>query len=278
MHLRRYLLFITPVLAHIQMTQPIPRGSPKGPWPEKDYDIMAPLGNDKTYPCQGKPKGPITDQWKAGQIITVDFEPKTMHSGGHCQWSVSYDNEKSFVTIFTMIQNCLHPSNLPPYKIPLPPSLPSCTSCVFQWTWINAIGAREIYSNCADVRIQSDRPVSQQVYTNNKVLVVHVPNGIGKVIPEFPNPGMYDGRELFTQQESITVNGQGNNSSGVNPAINTTPPAPLAPMKPPVFISTSSAPEVVVTAVVTDYSPVAVAVVSGICVLLIIIVIALSMK
>lgn len=39
------------------------------------------------------------------------------------------------------------------WPVQLPPNLPSCNRCTFAWTWINAIGNREFYMNCADIRI-----------------------------------------------------------------------------------------------------------------------------
>jgi hypothetical protein len=224
-----YLLLITPTLGHIQMIKPIPRGSPRGPWPEseKDYNIMAPLnGVDKTYPCQGKPKGQVMESWQAGTSIKVNFDPKTMHNGGHCQWSISYDDEKTFITIETMIETCLQPSNLPEYTIKLPASLPSCLSCVFQWTWFNAIGNREMYSNCADVSIMNTLPQASQGFTGRKPLVLHVPNGIGKTIPEFT--AGYDGRELFEQQPYLTI---GANNAGVKSPLQIERPANTSSVK-----------------------------------------------
>jgi hypothetical protein len=224
----RLLLLIQAVTAHIQMIKPIPRQSPLGVSEIKDYNIMAPLGTDgKTYPCQGKPKGPVVETWQAGTSIKVNYEPKTMHDGGHCQWSISYDNEKTFVTIQTMIRTCLHPSNPPEYTIPLPASLPACTSCVFQWTWFNAIGNREMYSNCADISITNTLPRESQGFTGRIPLVIHVPNGIGKTIPEFGNG--YDGRELFEQQPYVTI---GANGAGI-----TQTTTPMIQLQKPILIA-----------------------------------------
>jgi hypothetical protein len=39
------------------------------------------------------------------------------------------------------------------WPVKLPNNLPSCERCTFAWSWVNAIGNREFYMNCADVRI-----------------------------------------------------------------------------------------------------------------------------
>lgn len=39
------------------------------------------------------------------------------------------------------------------WPVSLPANLPSCERCTFAWTWINAVGNREFYMNCADIKI-----------------------------------------------------------------------------------------------------------------------------
>lgn len=39
------------------------------------------------------------------------------------------------------------------WPVKLPEGLPKCERCTFAWTWINAIGNREYYMNCADIQI-----------------------------------------------------------------------------------------------------------------------------
>lgn len=39
------------------------------------------------------------------------------------------------------------------WNVRLPTNLPSCEKCIFAWAWINAIGNREYYMNCADIKI-----------------------------------------------------------------------------------------------------------------------------
>jgi hypothetical protein len=39
------------------------------------------------------------------------------------------------------------------WPVKIPANAPSTESCIFAWTWINAIGNREFYMNCADIAI-----------------------------------------------------------------------------------------------------------------------------
>lgn len=40
------------------------------------------------------------------------------------------------------------------WPVKLPDNLPSNGKAVLGWTWINAVGNRELYMNCADIAIQ----------------------------------------------------------------------------------------------------------------------------
>ena len=64
---------------------------------------------------------------------------------------MSYDGDRTFY-VFQEIDGACPDANYS-WPVKLPDTLPSCDRCTFAWTWINAIGNREYYMNCADVRI-----------------------------------------------------------------------------------------------------------------------------
>ena len=60
------------------------------------------------------------------------------------------------------------------WPVQIPPSVPKCEKCTFAWTWINAIGNREFYMDCADISINPS-PFSQSSMTGPKILVANLP-------------------------------------------------------------------------------------------------------
>lgn len=78
----------------------------------------------------------------AGGTIDVQFAPGgATHMGGSCQFSVSYDQGKTFAVIHSIIGACPLSSS---YSVPLPAGLPSADSATFAWTWFNEVGNREM--------------------------------------------------------------------------------------------------------------------------------------
>ncbi|ORX65410.1 hypothetical protein DL89DRAFT_270951, partial [Linderina pennispora] len=94
--------------------------------------------------------------WVAGQDVTVQFEQHgSAHGGGHCEFSLSYDGGTNFVVIHQVMGHCFYDSSnreIRNYTFTLP------TRCIFSWTWVNAIGNREFYQNCADIAITGESP------------------------------------------------------------------------------------------------------------------------
>jgi hypothetical protein len=142
-------MLITSSLAHMNMAYPPPRGYRGLPnVAEIDYSITSPT----QQLCQGKPAGPIAAKFTAGQTVNVQLEGGAKHNGGHCQFSLSYDNGKTFVVLRTIEQHCMLDTTT--YTVTIPSEAPSSTNAIFAWSWINATGNREYYMNCADVEIQ----------------------------------------------------------------------------------------------------------------------------
>jgi hypothetical protein len=166
---------------------------------------MAPINAGYSFPCKGFPKGPSITTI-TGNTVNIQLEGSATHGGGHCQFGITTD-DSNFVVLSTVIRNCLITGMS--YSFELPNNFPETDITVF-WTWVNAIGNREYYMDCADVTVKNGNSNQQAVITGLDLLVLNLPGYT--TIPEFPNPGMYDGSELFDsrQQKSITVSGSVN--------------------------------------------------------------------
>ncbi|KAJ2876588.1 hypothetical protein FB639_003889, partial [Coemansia asiatica] len=147
--------------------------------------------------------------------VTVKFQADgAAHGGGHCQFSLSYDGGKTFVVVHEELKYCFfgqasdsNSASILSYTFNLPSNLPSSDKAVFAWTWVNAIGNREFYMNCADVAIKG----TSTSFTGKRMTIA---NHDGyPTIPEFN--GNYDtGLEYYNNVAQITVTGSGSSSSG----------------------------------------------------------------
>ncbi|KAK3842996.1 MAG: hypothetical protein J3R72DRAFT_523312 [Linnemannia gamsii] len=163
--------------AHISMIYPLPRGHPFNPNTGfVDYNCRdAPLydgcggGIGKTFPCGGYPPDTqVVQSFHAGQVINVRFgnaqygspgQPQltpssnqARHAGGLCEFSLSYDQGKTFGVFARYHGSC--PDMYYDWPVKLPENLPSCESCIFGWSWINAAATQaEFYMGCADIKI-----------------------------------------------------------------------------------------------------------------------------
>jgi hypothetical protein len=156
--------------AHMLMKFPLPRGySGNQAYSPIDYDLKSPLPDAKM--CKGKPLGTPTLTVQAGQTINVQFEGSARHGGGLTQFSLSYDNDKTFVVIGEYRYNAPNQDYSWPVKIP--EYAPSCDRCTFAWTWINAVGNREFYMNCADIRIVGQ--TTGKGITGSSIFIANLP-------------------------------------------------------------------------------------------------------
>ena len=208
MNLLFYLLFIVVNCdAHIFMRSPPSRRSQYSSYYTSqnlvNYDLNAPLnmnvgGSFFTFPCKGFPKGPATAQIN-GNTISVTLEGTATHGGGHCQFGISFD-DTNFLVLRTVMDNCLISSMS--YTFTVPPSMPNGDVTVF-WTWVNAIGNREYYMECADVNVNNGNKNRNVILHGKELLVVNLPGYPS--IPEFPNKGMYSGHDLFEARKDFSV-------------------------------------------------------------------------
>lgn len=150
---------------------------------------MAPLSTDGSLlPCKHYPPGTVVASFKGGSSVVVQMYGSVFHNGGHCQFSVSYD-DKTFVVLRTVLDNCFVGTGLN-FTVQIPASIPACNRCTFAWSWVSAVGNRDFYMNCADISLSSNGgSLIGPNYT--------IANQPGyPTIPEFP-PSTYHGLDLY---------------------------------------------------------------------------------
>ncbi|KAF9111373.1 hypothetical protein BGX27_005012 [Mortierella sp. AM989] len=210
------------VQAHVGLKTPCGRyqsaaGCPAPPSGQSiDYDINSPIGTKdsiKSPICKHTVPYDTRAKYQAGSTIKTEYTVGAAHGGGHCQWALSYDDGKTWVVIKTLIRDCLKGvSNGEAYSVPvqIPDDAPS-GKATFQWIWNNAVGNREMYSNCADIEIVGGKKGGSL----SGVAPLYANYGSGSVfIPEFPNPSDPDNHEAFDDRKSITVFAAGSSESG----------------------------------------------------------------
>ncbi|KAF9191211.1 hypothetical protein BGZ51_007662, partial [Haplosporangium sp. Z 767] len=184
--------------------------------------------------------------YNAGQTINTEYSVGAAHGGGHCQWALSYDDGKTWVVLKTMIRDCLKNAGQT-YSVPvqIPANAPS-GKATFMWLWNNAVGNRELYSNCADIEIQGTNGGSLSGVA--PLIANYGPNSV--YIPEFGNTGN-DGAAEFDKRKPVTVTASGGNGS-TNPPTTTQAPKPTTTVETPKPTSTCEA--TTVTRTVTVYA------------------------
>ncbi|KAJ2708924.1 hypothetical protein H4R19_004505, partial [Coemansia spiralis] len=237
--------------AHMALQYPCPRFSNKCdkkyalPAGVSDYDssITTPIGPGGALPlCKSKTPWPSpVASWTAGESVTVKFYGTAIHGGGHCQFSMSYDGGNTFAVVYEVLGDCFlgaagsSGAGGLEYTFKLPDTLPASKSAVFAWSWVNAIGNREFYMNCADVTIAGTSPA----YTGKAMTIANYPNYPS--IPEFSG-NKNTGIDLYKNAKSITVSANGGSTPANGPqplasanADKQVPPTSSVPPSVPVF-------------------------------------------
>lgn len=146
--------------AHITITTP-------APFPES---INSPIGDGNPFPCQGKTPGGSNPPMELGSTQDLAFMGSTVHAGGSCQISLTYDEaptkESAWKVITSYEGGCPargQTGNLTPesatlpvpdkYNFTVPADIPA-GKATLAWTWMNKSGGvREFYMNCASVEL-----------------------------------------------------------------------------------------------------------------------------
>lgn len=157
--------FLPAIEAHMRITDPVPyNGGNNAPLDPSGSNFPCMLNKGESYPALGgNPK-----VYTPGQPCNFQITGGATHGGGSCQVSISYNLDRSEEQVFKVIKSwhggCPTESNLDnrsgnpddnssdPFTFELPDGLPA-GEAVFAWTWFNRIGNREMYMNCAPIKI-----------------------------------------------------------------------------------------------------------------------------
>jgi len=177
------LVLLGSVAAHVSLSSPPPRRSanlPGANYQNIDYSMTAPIGTEDhaSQPfCKGYPAGAVGATYAAGSTINVVFQVGAAHGGGACQYALSYDDGKTFAVIKTDTQCLVSGSST---SVTIPADAPPSDHVVFAWTWLNNLGNREYYMNCADIVITGGKQGGS--VTGKQLLVANYPGYPG--LPE----------------------------------------------------------------------------------------------
>ncbi|KAF9360425.1 hypothetical protein BGX26_009412 [Mortierella sp. AD094] len=224
--------------AHVGLSSPCGRYQPGAGCPQPpagqsiDYNINSPIGTHdaKEFPlCKHTVPYSHRTVYKAGQTIHTEYSVGASHGGGHCQYALSYDDGKTWAVIKTVIRDCLKGvSGGDKYTVPvqIPSDAPS-GKATFMWLWNNAIGNRELYSNCADIEIKGKN--GGQVKGVAPLIANYGRSSF--YIPEFPGANDKDGHEEFAKRKPVTmtVNGSGKPKPTTKPSPKSTKTAAPKP-------------------------------------------------
>lgn len=116
------------------------------------------------FPCQGSSYQITTmNEWTVGSDVTVSFpaDQTATHGGGSCQISVSKDKaptkDSKWKVIHSIEGGCPTTGSgnggpLGTFGFTVPESLPE-GQLTMAWTWFNKVGNREMYMNCAPIKV-----------------------------------------------------------------------------------------------------------------------------
>ncbi|PSN74423.1 hypothetical protein BS50DRAFT_15739 [Corynespora cassiicola Philippines] len=164
------------------------------------------------FPCKqrsGAYEVTEMNQWAAGDNKTIKFTGSAVHGGGSCQFSITTDmqptKESQWKVIHSVIGGCPAdaPGNLTPedpnghgageFPVMMPANIPA-GQYSFAWTWINKIGNREFYMNCAPIEVTgSEGGDVSTLSALPDMFVANLPSTSCSTAEEqdfeFPNPG-----------------------------------------------------------------------------------------
>jgi hypothetical protein len=195
--------------AHMIMVNPVPYN--------KDAVDNSPIASDgSNFPCKNVGYTVTTENHLVkGQPFNLEFEGGATHGGGSCQISITPDRAPTKDTQWSVIQSieggCMDVNEAntnsgsdASAKAAFSPSITIPDSFedgqyTLAWTWINRIGNREFYMNCAPITLtsgssskRSDKAIVEKRAEDYPPMFIANINGCQtkhNSSPRYPNPG-----------------------------------------------------------------------------------------
>lgn len=191
--------------AHILMATPVRATTPavtNGPL----------LADGSNYPCQltsGQTLAGESTSMALGSDQPLNFIGESVHGGGSCQVSITYDENPTADSVWKTItsieggcpaQNAVgnlgdDTSATAPipydYNFTVPDNIPS-GKAVMAWTWFNKVGNREMYMNCAMVELTGTSGSKSNYEALPDMFKANIDNGcitLANMDVTFPDPG-----------------------------------------------------------------------------------------
>jgi hypothetical protein len=205
-----FLALAAGACAHMRLADPLPFGLAT-----LSSSPLAPAD----FPCKQRSGVYAIDainQWNAGETNKIKIMGTAAHGGGSCQYSITTDPEPTkdsqWKVIHSVIGNCLtvEEGNFPDLGSPLttlnatqhPVTMPSNIPdgrYTFAWTWLNKVGQREFYMNCAPIQVgsgtgtASTKSAAEALSALPDMFVANLPNSECATVEGqdflYPNPG-----------------------------------------------------------------------------------------
>lgn len=169
------------------------------------------------FPCK-QPSGAYVPQditqWNAGETHQVKLKGGATHGGGSCQFSITTDQKPTKDTQWKVIKSVIgqcpggppddntsgnkDDTSNPGFDVTLPKDLPA-GNYTFSWTWLNKLGNREFYQNCAPIAVGGSSGASAQADASSALgslpdmFVINLPatecTNTEKQDFQYPDPG-----------------------------------------------------------------------------------------
>ena len=201
--------------AHMILQNPLPYGTPNS-------SPLDPSGSN--FPCKASSNaGGYVTEMPIGSTQQLSFKGSAVHGGGSCQVSLTTDNpatkKSKWMVIHSIEGGCPSKgatgnlgdnpnsvSSADKYDFKIPDGIKQ-GPYTLAWTWFNQIGNREMYMNCASIKVTGGSK-KRDTYTNDTyaipelnprdtsfpdMFVANVPTSNCRTVEgasvKFPNPG-----------------------------------------------------------------------------------------